>query len=317
MAKILVTDPCFGESSDAYDVLKRAGHEPVKSPYPIREVELMPLIRDVHAVICGPDEISTKAMDAAPDLKIIARYGVGLDNIDTDEAARRRIIVTNARGANADAVADFAFCAILALARDLKKVSRVVTAGEWKITRGVEIYGKTLGVVGTGSIGRKVIQRAAGFDMKVLAYDVVRDPALENGGSVRYTSLEELLRESDIVTLHVPRLPETMGLIGKEQLALMKPTAYLINTARGGIVNEEALHEAVNSGRISGAAVDVYSQEPPERPELFDLENILATPHVASSTNEAMRRVDRNCLDNVLAVLSGKEPVTPVNYPFE
>ena len=317
MAKILITDPCFGESSDAYEVLKRAGHEPVKGPYPIKEADLIPLIGDVQAVISGPDTISPAAMDAASELKIIARYGVGLDNIDTVEAAKRRIIVTNAVGANADAVADFVFCAILALARNLKKVSKVVAAREWEITRGTEIYRKTLGVVGTGNIGRKVIQRAKGFDMRVLTYDVIQDASLVERFGVEYTDLDGLLEASDIVTLHVPRMPQTVGLIGRAQLERMKPTAYLINTARGGIVDEEALHDAVKNGRIAGAAVDVYTQEPPEKPELFALENILATPHVASSTNESMRRVDQNCLDNVLAVLSGKDPVTPVNYPFD
>jgi D-3-phosphoglycerate dehydrogenase len=316
MEKILVTDPCFGESSDAMEVLTNRGYRPVRSPFPIKEQMLVRLIRDAQAVICGPDPVSAEAIEAASGLKIIARYGVGLDNVDIDAATKRKVIVTNAAGANSDAVADFVFCAMLSLARNIIEASKIVPDGRWQTVRGVEIFQKTLGVVGTGSIGRRVIRRATGFDMKVLAYDVVEDASLVEKFGVEYVALEELLKASDFVTLHVPVVPQTVGLIGEKQLALMKPTAYLINTARGKILDETALFRALKEKKIAGAALDVFTEEPPKTGELFFLPKVLTTPHIASSTDEAMRKVDQNCIENVTNVLSGKDPITPVNYPF-
>jgi D-3-phosphoglycerate dehydrogenase len=316
MAKVVITDPAFGVVTDSLERLAAAGHEVQRTPFPVREEELCSYLPRTAAIVSGPDPIGKRAMEAASGLKVIARFGVGLDNIDLAEATHRRVIVTSAAGANADAVADFTLLLMLALSRDLCRAAAVVRQGRWELCQGVEVHAKTLGVVGTGQIGRRVIARAQGFAMTVLAHDVVQDPALVERYHVRYVELPELLRASDYVTLHVPRLPHTMGLIGQRELALMKPTAYLINTARGGIVDEAALARALKGGRLAGAALDVFTQEPPPAGELLGLDNLIATSHIASSTEEAMRNVDANCLQNVLAVLEGREPLSPVNYPF-
>jgi D-3-phosphoglycerate dehydrogenase len=173
-----------------------------------------------------------------------------------------------------------------------------------------------VGVVGTGQIGRRVIARAQGFAMKVLAHDTRQDPTLVERYAARYVELPELLEAADYVTLHVPRIPATIGLIGERELALMKPTAFLINTSRGGIVDEAALFRALQAKRIAGAALDVFAEEPPRTRELLGLDNLIATSHIASNTDEAIRRVDANCLENLLRVLGGGEPLSAINYPF-
>jgi len=317
MAKILITDPCFGEASDAFDRLATLGFEAVKSPFPIKEPELIPLMEGVEALIAGPDPVGAEAIEAAVDLKIIARFGVGVDNVDIEAATKRRVIVTNAVGANADAVADYVFCLMFSLARNMREASSIVPQGKWQPVRGVEIYQKTLGVVGTGNIGKRVIRRAMGFDMRILAYDVTQNETLKREYCVDYVTLDNLLRESDFVTLHVPVVPQTVGLIGEAQLSLMKPTAFLINTARGMVLDEAALLEALKERRIAGAALDVFTEEPPESSGLFSLSTVIATPHIASSTEEAMRKVDQNCIENVTRVLNGDDPLTPVNWPFQ
>jgi D-3-phosphoglycerate dehydrogenase len=316
MAKIVVTDPAFGVVTDSITRLQEAGHELVRTPFPVPEQELLPYLPAASAIVSGPDRIGRQALEAAPQLRLISRFGVGLDNIDVTEATRRGVIVTNSVGANADAVADFTILLMLALSRDFCHAAALVRQGRWELCRGVEVWGKTLGVVGTGQIGRRVIARAGGFAMKILAHDTVQDSSLVERHGVRYVELEELLRGSDYVTLHVPRLPTTIGLIGEQQLGLIKPSAFLINTARGGIVDEEALCRALKARRIAGAALDVFAQEPPPPSELLQLDNLIATSHIASSTDEAMHNVDTNCLQNVLAVLGGGQPLTPVNYPF-
>ena len=316
MAKILITDPAFGVVTDSIARLEAAGYEVLRTPFPVPEEQLLGFLAGAVAVVSGPDPIGRRAFEAAPDLKVISRFGVGLDNIDVAEATRRRVIVTNAAGANADAVADFTFLLMLALSRNLCQAATVVREGRWEVCRGVEVWRKTLGVVGTGHIGRRVIARARGFEMTVLAHDALRDPLLVERYGVRYVDLHELMASSDYVSVHVPRLPATIGLIGERELSLMKPSAYLINTARGGIVDETALARALKDKRIAGAALDVFAEEPPPAVGLLEAANLIATSHIASSTDEAMRNVDGNCLENILRVLGGREPLTAVNYPF-
>jgi D-3-phosphoglycerate dehydrogenase len=316
MLRIVVTDPAFGIATDSMARLAGAGYQVVRTPFPVKEDELATYLSDAVAIVSGPDPIRQQALAAAPSLKIISRFGVGLDNIDVAEATRRRVIITNAAGENAEAVADFTFLLMLALSRSFCRAAAVVPQGRWEVCRGVEAWGKTIGIIGTGQIGRRVIMRARGFSMKVLAFDSVQDAGLVERHGVRYVGLHQLLKDSDYVTLHVPRIPATIGLIGEPELALMKPSAYLINTSRGGIVDEEALARALREKRIAGAALDVFAEEPPKASELLGLENLIATSHIASTTEEAMRRVDANCLDNLLRVLGGGEPMSPVNYPF-
>jgi D-3-phosphoglycerate dehydrogenase len=317
MGKVVITDPNFAVLTDSIEKLREAGHEPIRAPFPVPEVQLLPFLGDAEAVVSGPDPIGRMAMEAAPSLKLIARFGVGVDNIDIPAASEHRVIVTNAVGMNADAVADFAFCLMLALSRDICTAATLVPEGKWEAFRGVELWGKTLGVLGTGHIGRRVIRRAYGFAMNIVAYDVLPSRALEKEFEVRYLTLDAVLEQADYLTIHVPRLPETIGLIGEKQLQRMKSSAFLINTARGGIVDEAALLKALQDKRIAGAGLDVFAEEPPRSSSLFDLPNVIATPHIASSTSEAICNVDQHCLHNVLRVLAGQEPLSPVNYPFQ
>jgi D-3-phosphoglycerate dehydrogenase len=317
MARILITDPNFGTSTDSIDRLKAAGHEPVRGPYPISEEQYLTLIVDADALVAGPDPISPLVIERAKKLKLITRFGVGIDNIDIGVATKHRVIVTNAGGANRDAVADFVFLLMLALSRDFSRAAGLVKRHEWRPLRGVDVWQKTLGVIGTGHIGKRVIRSARGFEMNVLAYDIVRDSSLVGLSGVDYVSMKELLESSDFVTVHVPRLPGTIGLIGETELRQMKSTAYLINTARGRIVDEQALCRALKERWIAGAALDVFAEEPPKPSELLEMDNLIATPHIASSTVEAIQNVDRVCLENLLRVLGGDEPVNAVNYPFE
>lgn len=318
MAKILVTCPPFNKFSDAAELLVQAGCEIVKSPYPhpVKENQLVRIIGEMDAAIVGMDEVTAKVIKAANKLKVIARYGVGIDTVDVETATKQGIIVTNAVGANENAVADLVFGLILCLARKICRADASVRQRRWESIAGIEIWQKTLGVIGTGKIGRRVIKRAQGFDMNILAYDISPDPGFAEKFGVQYVSLEDLLRKSDFITIHVPLTPETTGLIGEKQMNLMKKSAYLINTARGKIVDEKALFIALKEKKIAGTALDVFSQEPPGFTDLFTLNNVVATPHMAAHTKEALKKMDLICVENVIRVLNDRKPVSAVNVPF-
>ena len=318
MAKVLVTCPPFSKFSEATELLVQAGCEVVRSPYPhpVKEKQLVRIIKEMDAAIVGMDEVTAKVIKAADSLRVIARYGVGIDTVDVYTATKQGVIVTNVLGANENAVADLVFGLILCLARKIWRADASVKQGKWESIVGIEIWQKTLGVVGTGKIGRRVIRRAQGFDMNILAYDISPDPGLAEKFRVQYVSLEDLLRDSDFVTIHVPLTPETTGFIGERQIGLMKKSAYLINTARGKVVDEKALFIALKEKKIAGAALDVFSQEPPGHTDLLTLDNLLTAPHMAAHTEEALRKMDLICVENVVRVLNGKEPVSAVNFPL-
>lgn len=314
--KILVTPTAsFGKYSDAFSRLKSAGLEVILSPYshPLKEEELKEFISQVDGIIVGLDPITPSLLEEAKRLRVISKHGVGVDNIAVEEATRRRIVVANAPGTNDDSVADLAFAFVLSLARHIPRACWSMREEKWEKFVGVEINGKTLGVVGVGRIGKKVIRQSWGFDMEILAHDVFPDQNLAQKWQFSYVSLEKLLRESDFITLHIPLTQETRGFIGGKELSLMKRSSYLINTARGGIVDEEALYRALKEGIIAGAALDVFSQEPPGSSPLMDLENVIATPHMASDTKEAIRRMDVVSAENVIRVLRGDPPLSAVN----
>ena len=314
--KVLVTPTAsFGKYSDAFSRLQKAGLEVILPPYPhpLKEEELREFISQVDGIIVGLDPITPSLLEEAKCLRVISKHGVGVDNIAVEEATRRGIVVANAPGTNDDSVADLAFAFVLSLARHIPRAYWSMKEGKWEKIVGIEIKGKTLGVIGTGRIGKKVIRRSGGFEMRVLAYDVAPDWDLSQKWQFSYVSLEELLRESDFVTLHIPLTRETKGFIGEKELFLMKKSAYLINTARGGIVKEGALYQALRERMIAGAALDVFSQEPPGSSPLLSLENVIATPHMASDTEEAICRMDIVSAENVILVLRGEAPLSAVN----
>ena len=265
-------------------------------------------MKDVDAIIAGGDEISARVIETADKLKVIARYGVGCDTIDLEAAARRNIPVAVAP--NEDAVANHTFGLLLCLTRRVCESNNQMKAGEWKQVVGVDIEHKTLGVIGTGRIGRALIKRARAFDMKILAHDIFEDEECAQKLGFEYTSLENLLSQSDFVSLHCPLNETTRGLLSKDRLALMRSTAYLINTARAQIVDEEALYRSLKEKRLAGAAIDVYSQVPPPKDfPFFTLNNVIMTAWLGSNTIETRRSMELTCVENVLRVLRGGRPL--------
>jgi glyoxylate reductase len=262
------------------------------------------------------DAVDRSVIDAAPNLKAIANVAVGFNNIDIAYATRRGIVVTNTPDVLTESVADFTWALILAITRRLAEGERLVRRGEWKgwaldLLLGSELRGKQLGLVGVGRIGRAVAARAPAFGMKV-AYSSRRE--LDWHGA-EPMSLDRLLLTSDIVSLHVPLTDETRHLIDKRALTRMKRSAYLINTARGPVVDEDALAWALQQHLLAGAALDVYEHEPAVHPDLLKLENVLLVPHLGSGTTETRTAMADLAVENVLAVLAGRAPLTPVGRP--
>jgi glyoxylate reductase len=268
--------------------------------------------------VLGTDRWTAAMLEKASRLRLVALTSVGFDMVDLAAATERGILITNTPDVLTETVADLTFALILAVARRVCETERWLRAGQWH-TPGVSPMGRdvhhaTLGVVGLGRIGAAVAERALGFRMQVLYTDFVRRESLEQRCGYRFVGLDILLRESDFVTLHVPLLAHTKGMIGEAQFALMKPTAYLINAARGSVVDERALIAALQTGRIAGAGLDVYETEPIDLSNpLLTMDNVVALPHVGSATEATRQAMVDLATDNVLAVLHGKPPSTPVN----
>jgi glyoxylate reductase len=280
----------------------------------IPPAELRARVADKDALVCLlTDAVDRGAMDAAPKLKIVANVAIGYNNIDIAYAKSRGIVVTNTPDVLTESVADFTWALILAITRRLSEGERLVRRGEWKgwaldFMLGSELRGKQLGLVGVGRIGRAVAGRAPAFGMQV-AYTSRR--ALDVPGA-EPMSLDRLLLTSDVVSLHVPLTPETRHLIDKRALTRMKRSAYLVNTARGSVVDEEALAWALRQHLLAGAALDVYENEPLVHPDLLGVENVLLVPHLASGTTETRTAMADLAVENVMAVLAGRPPLTPV-----
>ena len=275
---------------------------------PIDEDKMTEIVNreDPDAIICGPEPITAKVLQASKTLRMVMMHGVGVDHIDVAAATGRGIVVANAPGATTAAVADLTIAAMLALLRHICEANQMTKAGGWDRHLGHELGEMTVGVIGTGRIGAHVIRRLGGFGSRILAYDVIQDGHLVEAYGITYVTLEKLLTESDVITLHIPLIEGTQKMIGRHELERMKKTACLINTARGGLVDEEALCEHLKAHRTAGAALDVFSAEPPRGNPLLDLENVLATPHVASYTAEATERLDRTCAETVVNSFSEK-----------
>ncbi|HXF56772.1 MAG TPA: phosphoglycerate dehydrogenase [Actinomycetota bacterium] len=273
-----------------------------------------------HAlVVRSQTKVTAEVVERAASLRVIGRAGIGLDNVDVEAATRRGILVVNAPQSNIISAAEHTMALLLAQARNVPQAHAATRAGGWERERfqGVELHGKTLGVVGLGRVGSMVAQRAAAFGMRVVAYDpyVSRDRARALGVELM-PSLEALLVQSDFVSIHLPRTPETEGMIGRRELALMKDGARLVNTARGGIVDEEALVEALRSGKLAGAALDVFAEEPPPKDHpLFSLEQVVVTPHLGASTREAQDKAGVAIAEMVRLALRGEFVPYAVNVP--
>lgn len=318
MPKIFITRSVPGLDVEK---LKVAG-DVVLSPNdrPISLEDLIAGIRDADALLCLlNDHIDAKVLEQAPKLKIVANYAVGFDNIDVEAATKRGILVANTACEEvSESVAEFTWAAMLSLSRRIIEGDEFGRKGAYRgwepdLFLGRDVYGKSLGIVGLGRIGTMVASRAKGFGMRVLYNKRERDEKAEQELGIQFTELETLLSNSDFVTLHVPLMPDTRHMISGPELSKMKPGAFLINTARGGIVDEHALVGALKSGKIAGAVLDVHENEPEMNPELLMMENVILTPHIASATIEARSKMTEIAQDAIIKALNGEKPETAIN----
>lgn len=291
-------------------LFEKQGCETIRNPYGriLTEEEMCELCRDVDGVIVGVDPISARVMSGAKHLKGISKYGAGTDNIDIDTAEDLGIAIRTAVGTNATSVAELTIGLLICLCRHIPYSVSSTRNGDWNRRRGHEVMGSTVGLVGCGSIGREVARRISALGANVLIYDAVEiDRGSMEACRGKQVDLETLLAESDIVSLHCPSTPQTTELINRDTIACMKDGAMLINTARGDLVNEEALYEALVEGKLAGAAQDVFSSEPPERGhKLLNLDNFILTAHIGALTEEAVMRMATKAIENMVELLQGK-----------
>jgi len=314
--KVLVTReiPSAGlRALEPFDV--RVLHE-----RPPERGELLDAVRGVSGILStATEKMDGELMDAAgEDLKVIANMAVGYDNVDVEASAKRGIVVTNTPGVLDETTADVALMLLLAAARRLGEGERLLRAGRWewwgpKQLMGRDVWGKRLGIVGFGRIGQAVARRARGFGMEVLYHNRSRKEEAEQELGARYVEFDELLETVDFVSVHTPLTDETHHLIGPKELGRMKPTAVLVNTSRGPVVDEAALADALAAGRIFAAGLDVYEEEPKVHPKLLELENVVLAPHIGSASVETRDRMAALAAENLAAVLRGEDPKTPVN----
>lgn len=328
--RVLITPTSLCRAPDAAPLrrLRAAGVEPVLNPHgrPLSAAELVELLGSlapsaasaasaaasfrggggVRGLVAGLDEITADVLDAAPALQVVARYGVGTDRVDLEAARRRGVRVTNAPGSNAQAVAELAVGLMFAVAREIPRLDAGVRTGGWPRGAGLELSGRTLGLVGFGAIGRRVAAAAAGLGMEVLAHDPGRsddDVAADGAAPV---GLDELCRRSGVVSLHVPLLESTRHLLDARRLALLGDDAIVINTARGGLLDEQAAREALDAGTLHGVGLDAYAVEPPTESVLVGHDRTVTTPHAGAHTAEAVERMGTMAVENLLAELAGR-----------
>ena len=308
--KILVTPTSLqpGRKSKALERLRDFSEELVfnDKSRPLTEEELIPLLKGCQGYLAGLDFITERVLREAEDLKVISRYGTGYDRIDMAAASQYGVTVTNTPGVNAQAVGELAVGLLLSVARQISYLDRTTRSGEWVRAEGVELKGKTLGILGLGAIGKVVARCAKGFGMRVAASDpfIDREYCREHG--IEAMDMEDLLSFADAVSLHLPLNKETTHLIGKEALARMKDGVILINTSRGGIIDEEAAYCGLKSGKIGGLGLDAFENEPPKGSSLFEFSNVVATPHTGAHTKEAASMMAERAVDNLISVLQGE-----------
>ena len=314
--RVLVCDPI---SDDGVAVFKNAKGFTVDVKTGLSEDEICKIVHHYDAlVVRSQTKVTDKIICAGTQLKIIGRAGVGLDNVDTEAATRRGIVVMNTPGGNTTSTAELSFAMLLALSRLIPQANTSLRSGQWdrKSFKGVEVSGKTLGILGMGRIGTEVARRARAFNMKVIAYDPYASEEMAKQIGVEIKDLDSVIQAADYLTIHTPLTDETRNLINRERLARMKKGARIINCARGGIVNEKDLVEALNSGQIAGAAFDVYSKEPPEDRSLIEHPKTVCTPHLGASTEEAQSVVAVEVAHQIVDALTGKGIRNAANIPF-
>ncbi len=312
--KVLIAESI---SDEGIDILR--GYAEVDIKQGLTPEELISTISDYEAlVVRSQTKVSAKVIEAGQKLQVIARAGVGIDNIDVDEATQRGIVVVNAPTGNTISAAEHTIALMLSLARHIPQANAVLKSGVWRRSdfMGTEVRNKTLGIIGLGNVGSEVARRAHGMEMKLIGYDPFISADRASNLHVELVPLEQLLSEADFITLHTPLTPSTKGLIGAKQLALVKPTARIINTARGGLIDEKALVKAINENKVAGAAIDVFSTEPVTESILFESDKIIVTPHLGASTTEAQAKAATEVAQQIIDVFKGQPARYAVNVPF-
>jgi D-3-phosphoglycerate dehydrogenase len=312
--KVLVADSL---SKEGIEIMRSLAEVDVKVG--LKEAELIPIIGNYEGlVVRSQTQVTAPIIEAGKKLMVIGRAGVGVDNIDLEAATRRGILVVNAPTGNTISAAEHAIALMLALARHIPAANFALKAGKWERSKftGTEVRGKTLGIIGLGNVGSAVARRARGLEMKLIGFDPFVSQAHARNLQVEIVPLEKLYKESDFITLHIPLTAQTKEMINARELALMKPTVRIINTARGGLINEEALANALKEKAVTGAAVDVFPQEPCTSSLLFSLDNVIVTPHLGASTMEAQVTAASDVAEQVVDVFKGLPPRYAVNAPF-
>jgi len=310
--RLLVTPTSYGKTDPRLksDLEKLVG-EVIYNPTgkPLSSAEVARLLPGIDGYIAGLDTIDGAALQAANQLKVIARYGVGVDGVDLQTAKERNIVVTNTPGANSVSVAELTLALILAMARQIPQGVAATRQGQFPRLTGLALEGKTMGILGLGSIGKQLARRLSSFDCRILAFDPYPDREFASRHKVELAPQDRVLAEADFLSLQLPLLPETRGLVNQEFLAMMKPGAFLVNTARGELIDEDALLQALRSGHLRGAALDVFAQEPPDPDHpLLALPQVIATPHLGSQTDGATNTMGWMAFNECLAVLGGEAP---------
>ncbi len=309
--KILVTPTSMqaNKANPALDRLKSFADEIIynEKGRPLTEDELLEVLPECDGYLAGLDQVTGKVLRACPNLKAISRYGVGYERVDLAVANEMGIMVSNTPGANSQAVGELAFGMMLALARHMIPLDQDTKNGGWKRSTGIELYGKTIGIVGLGAIGKIVARCATGFAMKVLAYDpfINKEYCAENG--IEISSFDDVMKKSDFISLHLPLTAETKNIVDERVFAMMKEGAILINASRGGIIDEVAAEKALKEGKLGGLGLDAFETEPPKESPLLQYDNVIALPHTGAHTKEATSGMANMAVDNLIAMLSGQE----------
>jgi len=313
--RVVVTPPMLVETPDLFAPLRERGLDVVinSGTYPMDESALVTCLGDAFAGVIGLDQLSAIVFECCPNLKIVARNGVGMDSVDMPAATRFGVIVTAPLGANSTSVAELAVGLLIAVARQIVPTHNRVQQGVWRRDIGMELAGKTLGIIGLGRIGKRVATRLQAFEMRVIANDIAPDLNFAVQHNIPFVSLDELLAQSDVVSLHVPLTPLTQGMLNASTIACMKSGAVLLNTARGPVIEAQALANALDSGHLAGAGLDVYTLEWQVDPIFLSRPNVVTTTHLGAYTRESLRRTTEAAVHSIIECLDGVKPAGLVN----
>jgi len=304
MKKILVTPRSLSKQGDPeIERLRNEGFE-VLMPFPGKqpnEEELLSVVGDISGYLAGVEKITRKVMEHAPELKVISRFGVGLDAVDLEAAKELNIMVQGTVGSNSQGVAELALALLLSSARNIPESSQSIKNGKWERSKGIELSGKTLGIVGCGQIGQRLARMAIGIGMNVIGFDLYQSPTLELMAGFSYVTMQELITRSDAISLHCP--PDTFPLVNSDFLSNSRDGLMLINTARSKLVDNEALLIALQSGKVLSYAVDAFDKEPPELNDLYQHERVILSPHIGGYTHESIMRTAKSSVDTLLKIL--------------